>query len=199
MFFAKNSCEFAQILLCVSCNSCNSNSRKISKICQTLKSTTQSVINWSFGRQFYAIFWFCLGFRSISVLLGKNNSFVLVLYFKKSEMLLTVHTIWTLYIVQRFSFVLKAIISKNRRTRTTQRGHGVRCPLLTSLELSSSSTVKRTTMTVREKKKKVTSLFLRLFLNQAVFSRQMISAAKVPIDDVFCEEVLIWKLRIWGN
>ena len=77
------------------------------------------------------------------------------------------------FVVQRFSFILKAIISKNRRTRTTQRGHEVRCPLLTS----HCSYLRRQRLRGRRwrlEKKKVTSLFLRLFLNQAVFFRQMI-------------------------
>ena len=117
-------------------------------------------------RQFKAIFWFCLSFRSTV-----KRTIVSFLCFTWKFRNVTHCTQFELctFVVQRFSFILKAIISKNRRTRTTQRGHEVRCPLLTS---HCSYLRRQRTMTVREKK--VTSLFLRLFLNQVVFFRQMI-------------------------
>ena len=136
-----------------------------------MSTTAQSVINWSFDDNSKLYFGFCLSFRSTV-----KRTIVSFLCFTWKFRNVTHCTQFELctFVVQRFSFILKAIISKNRRTRTTtQRGHEVRCPLLTS----HCSYLRRQRLRGRRwrlEKKKVTSLFLRLFLNQAVFFRQMI-------------------------
>ena len=172
-------------------------SRKFPKIHQTLMSTaTQSVINWSFDDNSKLYFGFCLSFRSTV-----KRTIVSFLCFTWKFRNVTHCTQFELctFVVQRFSFILKAIISKNRRTRTTQRGHEVRCPLLTS----HCSYLRRQRLRGRRWRleKKVTSLFLRLFLNQAVFFRQMIFLGfrRQNVSWWCFRWGLIWKLRIWGN
>ena len=135
-----------------------------------MSTATQSVINWSFDDNSKLYFGFCLSFRSTV-----KRTIVSFLCFTWKFRNVTHYTAHNLNFIRCSTFLVhtKAIISKNRRTRTTQRGHEVRCPLLTS----HCSYLRRQRLRGRRwrlEKKKVTSLFLRLFLNQAVFFRQMI-------------------------
>lgn len=173
-------------------------SRKFPKIHQTLMSTaTQSVINWSFDDNSKLYFGFCLSFRSTV-----KRTIVSFLCFTWKFRNVTHCTQFELctFVVQRFSFILKAIISKNRRTRTTQRGHEVRCPLLTS----HCSYLRRQRLRGRrwrlEKKKGYIVISTVISKSSSVFPTNdfsRISAAKVSW---WCFRWgLIWKLRIWGN
>ena len=172
-------------------------SRKFPKIHQTLMSTaTQSVINWSFDDNSKLYFGFCLSFRS-----AMKRTIVSFLCFTWKFRNVTHCTAHNLNFVRCSTFLVhtKAIISKNRRTRTTQRGHEVRCPLLTS----HCSYLRRQRLRGRRwrlEKKGYIVISTVISKSSSVFPTNdfsRISAAKLSW---WCFRWgLIWKLRIWGN